>query len=282
MPTASGTFNYSYSVTDNFGCENSASVNLTVEPNPIVFAGNDTTLCNGSTLQLQGEISGPGSETDCNYSLLIEDSFGDGWNGNTVTINVDGVPTDYTLDFGASETTAIVLPSGSEVNITFNANGSYVSECQYSIIDQDGIVVLTQGPNLTGTTTDIIVPDCAPDFVIEWSPTSTLNDAGILNPEMTLNGSTSLTLSVYPVGFPLCAATDDIQINLSANPDAGTDGEISFCSAGAPLIFFFNWALQQILLGLGLTQVETQQQCLLTPQQWPLEIIYMLLMQAGA
>ena len=96
LPTASGTFNYSYSVTDNFGCENSASVNLTVEPNPIVFAGNDTTLCNGSTLQLQGEISGPGSETDCNYSLLIEDSFGDGWNGNTVTINVDGVSTDYT------------------------------------------------------------------------------------------------------------------------------------------------------------------------------------------
>ena len=73
--------------------------NLTVEPNPIVFAGNDTTLCNGSTLQLQGEISGPGSETDCNYSLLVEDSFGDGWNGNTVTINVDGVSTDYTLDF---------------------------------------------------------------------------------------------------------------------------------------------------------------------------------------
>ena len=173
------------------------------------------------------------------------------------------------------------MPSGSEVNITFNANGSYVSECQYSNYRSRWDCRFDTGPNLTGTT-DIIVPDCAPGLVIEWSPTSTLNDAGILNPEMTLNGSTSLTLSVYPVGFPLCAATDDIQINLSANPDAGTDSEISFCSAGAPADLFFNWALQQILLGLGLTQVETQQQCLLTPQQWPLEIIYMLLMQAGA
>ena len=82
------------------------------------------------------------------------------------------------------------------------------------------------------------MPDCAPDFVIEWSPIATLNDAGILNPEITLNGSTLLTLSVYPVGFPLCAATDEIQINLSANPDAGTDGAVSFCSAGAPSDLF--------------------------------------------
>ena len=79
------------------------------------------------------------------------------------------------------------MPSNSEVNITFNANGSYVSECQYSIIDETGTVVLTQGPNLVGVTTDIIIPDCAPDFVIEWSPAATLNDAGILNPEITLN-----------------------------------------------------------------------------------------------
>lgn len=237
-PTASGTFNYSYSVIDDFGCENSTSINLTVEPNPMVFAGNDTTLCNGSLLQLQGEISGPGSDTGCDYELLIEDTFGDGWNGNTITVTVDGVSTDYTLDFGSSETTPIILPSNSEVNITFNANGSFVSECQYSIIDENGNVVLTQGPNLVGITTDIIIPDCAPDFIIEWSPAATLNDAGILNPEITLNGSTLLTLAVYPVGFPLCAATDDIQINLSANPDAGTDGAVSFCSAAAPADLF--------------------------------------------
>ena len=237
-PTEAGTFNYSYSVIDNFGCENNASVNLTVEPNPIVFAGNDTTLCNGSTLQLQGEISGPGSQTGCEYELLIEDTFGDGWNGNTITVTFDGVSTDYTLDFGAAETTGIMIPSGSEVSVTFNANGAFISECQYSILDENGAVVLTQGPNLTGITTDIVVPDCAPDLVIEWTPAGTLDDSGILNPEMTLNGATLLTLSVYPVGFPLCAATDDVQVTLSANPDAGTDGAISFCSAGTPADLF--------------------------------------------
>ena len=238
LPTEAGTFNYTYSVIDNFGCQNSASVNLTVEPNPIVFAGNDTTLCNGSTLQLQGAISGPGSETDCAYELVLEDTFGDGWNGNTITITIDGVATDYTLDVGASQTTPITLPSGQEVSVTFNANGSYVSECQFSLINQDGTVVLTQGPNLSGVTNDIIVPDCAPDLVIEWSPSGSLSDANILNPEMTLDGSTLLTLSVYPVGFPACVATDEVEINLSANSYAGTDGAVSFCSAGTPADLF--------------------------------------------
>jgi hypothetical protein len=35
---------------------------------------------------------------DCNYQLLMGDTFGDGWNGGEITVRVNGVSTIYTLE----------------------------------------------------------------------------------------------------------------------------------------------------------------------------------------
>lgn len=235
LPTVDGTYNYQYVVIDNFGCTYDTSVNLTVNPNPIVFAGNDTTLCGGNLLQLMGEISGSGASSDCNYSLILEDNFGDGWNGNTITVTVNGVPTTYTLAVGSAQTFSIPVPSGTTVTVTFNANGAFVDECFYSIVDEGGATIFTQGPNLNGVTTNTFVPACSPDFVFDWSPPASLNDPTIIDPLMTLSGNETLTLSVYPIGHPLCVVTDDISVTLAANPDAGVDTAASFCSTAAPV-----------------------------------------------
>lgn len=234
-PTSAGTYNYQYVVHDDFGCTYDTSVNLIVQPNPIVFAGNDTTLCGGNLLQLQGELSGAGASSDCNYTLILDDTFGDGWNGNTITVTVNGVSTNYTMAMGNTINFNLPVPSGTTVTVTFNANGAFVNECQYSVEDESGAVVFSQGPNLPGVTTNTFVPNCAPDFVFEWTPPGSLNDPSIIDPILTVSGQQTLTLSVYPIGHPLCVETDDITVMISAIPDPGVDASISVCASGAPI-----------------------------------------------
>lgn len=235
LPTVAGTYNYQYVVVDNFGCTYDTSVNLTINPNPIVFAGNDTILCGGNVLQLLGQLSGPGASSGCDYTLVLDDTFGDGWNGNTVTVTINGVSTNYTIPFGGNAVFPITVPSGTNVNVTFNANGAFVNECFYSVLDETGATVFTQGPNLFGVAVNNFVPACTPDFVFDWSPPGSLNDPTIIDPLMTVAGQETLTLTVYPIGHPLCAVTDDITISLASNPNPGVDAAVSFCSSANPI-----------------------------------------------
>lgn len=233
-PTAAGTFNYQYVVVDDFGCVNDTSVNLTVDPNPQVLAGNDTTICfpgPGGTAAVQ--LNGSGVTSSCDYTLVLEDNFGDGWNGNTITVTINGVSTDYTLNAGSTQSFPISVPDGTPVTITFNANGAFVGECFYSLLDEGGTAVLNQGPNLPGAQTDNVTVTCPPDFVIEWTPAAPLDDASILDPTATLTASETFTVTAYPLGHPLCATSDDVTVTLSVIPDAGLDSTASFCSTGA-------------------------------------------------
>ncbi|TNE75125.1 MAG: T9SS type B sorting domain-containing protein, partial [Bacteroidetes bacterium] len=235
-PTAAGSFTYTYSVTDDFGCSYDTSLVLTVEDLASVFAGNDTTLCDGAALQLDGQIAG--AQSSCDYNLLLEDTFGDGWNGNNMTITVNGNGTNYTLTTGSSTTFPLSIPSGASVTVTFNANGSWVEECEFTILDDQGNVVLNQGPGLFGPTNDVFSANCSPDYVYSWTPASAVSDPSIPDPVLTVNGQQNLTLSVYPIGHPLCASTDDILVSISATPNPGADNQLEVCSSGNPVDLF--------------------------------------------
>jgi len=232
LPTQAGTFTYDYFVFDNFGCEYDTSVVLTVNDNPAVFAGNDTTLCNGSGLQLNGQLLGLSS--NCDYVLTMEDTFGDTWNGNTLTITINGVSTDYTCSNNVIQIENLIIPNGATVNVTFNANGGFVSECSYTIVDGNGVTIVSQGPNLFGTAIDNFVAACVPDFVYEWTPAGSVSDPTIVDPMLNVNGQETLTFTTYPLGHPLCATTDTIVVSVSATPNPGNDSIIEICSSTAP------------------------------------------------
>lgn len=236
LPTASGAYTYEYYVQNDFGCAHDTSFVLTVNDNPQAFAGNDTTICGGTGVQLAGEVLGVVSA--CDYVLELEDTFGDSWNGNTITITINGVSTDYTIANGASETIPLSVPVGATVTYTFNAIGSFVSECAFEVIDPDGNVIITEGPNLGGNVTGNWTSNCVPDLVYEWTPANLVDDPTILDPTATINVQETLTLTVYPLGHPLCATTDDVVINASAVPDPGTDNTLEVCSTGPTVDLF--------------------------------------------
>jgi len=231
-PTQSGAFTYDYFVLDNFGCEYDTSVILYVDPLAPTFAGNDTSICDLTTLNLDGQITGLAS--NCDYELIMTDSFGDTWNGNTVTVTVNGVSTDYTCANPTTQTELLSIPAGATVTVTFNANGAFVGECSFEIVDGSGNVVVSMGTGQFGPVTNTFTASCVPNYTYEWTPTNFVSDPTIADPTYTGNTSQQLILTTYPVGHPLCATSDTVQVNISAAPYPGEDTTISICpSAGA-------------------------------------------------
>ena len=68
------------------------------------------------------------------------DSFGDGWNGNSIDIIVDGVVVldDVTLSSGSFGSLSFPVSCGSVVDANIDWNGSWDAEVSYEIFNQDG------------------------------------------------------------------------------------------------------------------------------------------------
>ena len=239
-PTAAGSYTYTYTVMDNFGCTNDSSFVLTVNENPLPNAGPDVIVCGGTAEQLNGSISGSGGGSPCPYTLDLVDSFGDSWNGNNLLLTVDGVTTTYTVAAGSSAIFTVNIPHGASVTSQFQASGNWVTECEYQIIDPNGTVIIQQGQNFTAPSTvaQPFTADCFGGFEFVWSPSVDLNDALIPNPIGTFLSPQTLTLSVYPTGHPLCVTTDQINITLSNAAYPGQDATFTICSAGNPADLF--------------------------------------------
>ena len=235
-PTSSGLYNYVYSAINDFGCSFDTSVNVFVAPNPILLAGNDTTICNGAQFQLDGQVAS--ALSTCDYSLVLSDTWGDGWNGNTITINVGGISTNYTLVTGLTQTFSISVVNGVNVTATLNLTGSFISEVSFTILNPSGNIVATQGPSLATGTVDVFTAACAPSYVFSWSPANQVSNATIADPMLQLTAPQTLTLSAHPPGHPACVVTDQIVIDFSPNPNAGTDGVLAICSNAAPVDLF--------------------------------------------
>ena len=90
---------------------------------------------------------------DCNYSLRMLDSWGDGWAGNTIDVLVDGVVVldDVTMANGAEEIVTFSVTTGADVTTIWNGGGSWATEVSYEIYDTDDSIVGTGN-----STTDIL------------------------------------------------------------------------------------------------------------------------------
>lgn len=127
---------------------------------PLVFYGdlsqstkNLTFMKKISTLALwlisMGMATGAFAQLSCEYRLDLFDSFGDGWNGSLLTITIDGVPTQFTLDNiaddGYSNSFNIPVAGGSAIVLNYSP-GFYENEVTYFLYDADGLLVFNDGP----------------------------------------------------------------------------------------------------------------------------------------
>jgi len=88
-----------------------------------------STTCNGEIQQ-------------CEYILEAYDSYGDGWNGCSVIVTLDGVETSYTLNEGSYTSWPIPIMEGGEISIEFVA-ADYPEEVYVALRNADGVPLLS-------------------------------------------------------------------------------------------------------------------------------------------
>jgi gliding motility-associated-like protein len=212
VPSSIGNFNYTYTVVDNHGCTNDTTVTLTVTPGPEANAGTDISACFGDLVTLDGSVNNTIPTPPCLFTLNMDDSFGDGWNGAALTLVVNGVPTTQTIATGSSGTYSFMMNQGSTLQLNY-IGGSWESEVSYEIVDCNGNVIFAEGPNPPiGNNIFNTVYSNSPLYVYSWSPTTGLSNPNIANPTFTLASSGAYTLTVHEAGHPLCGSTDVVNV----------------------------------------------------------------------
>ena len=90
----------------------------------------------------------------CDIIFSLVDSYGDGWQGNYLTVVYsDGTPTEQmTVGSGSSATYVRMLASGSTISLTWH-NGQWTQECSFTITYDDGTVIFQNEGGFSGTQT---------------------------------------------------------------------------------------------------------------------------------
>lgn len=82
-----------------------------------------------------------------NWTINMNDSYGDGWNGAAIRVVVDGTGTNYTLANGSSGQTVVAVPPGT-TSLTFEfVSGDWDSEVTFSIVSPRGNQIAKGGPS---------------------------------------------------------------------------------------------------------------------------------------
>ncbi|MDO6597188.1 T9SS type A sorting domain-containing protein [Oceanihabitans sp. 2_MG-2023] len=104
------------------------------------------------------------ANAQCDYTLEMNDSWGDGWNGGTVDVLVNGsvVLDEATFTSGAQASLIISVNDGDQITTMHSVDGDYPTEMSYRILDNIGVEVGTGNP-----TTDI---DTAIDVICQVVP----------------------------------------------------------------------------------------------------------------
>ncbi|MGB2483217.1 MAG: PEP/pyruvate-binding domain-containing protein [Flavobacteriaceae bacterium] len=122
----------------------------------------------------------------CNHILNMYDSYGDGWNGNAVTVIVNGeiVLSEATFDDGDFDSVTFEATNGDPIILEW-VDGSYSSEVSWEILDGSGELIVSGewGDTLEN---DGVLANCQPEFTSDW-PTcadGTGNTLELISPEL--------------------------------------------------------------------------------------------------
>ncbi|MDB4533889.1 gliding motility-associated C-terminal domain-containing protein [Vicingaceae bacterium] len=237
--------NYSVTITDTSGCaeQTTFTVNSSASFTTSGTIINDTCgLANGAIdLSLTNGIS------CCTFTLDLQDSFGDGWDGASVDVNINGsLFGNFTIAGGNSSIESISVCDGDLIELSYNS-GAFENEHSYTLLDGDGDVLFSAtAPPTTGSVFSTTV-NCSPSSPIvnySWSNGETTEDltnllAGtysvtIIDPSTGCSAIDSFTVTNTSTFTVFGNTTDD-----SCNVSSGT---IDLNIAGGSTPYTFVWS----------------------------------------
>ncbi|SCY86538.1 choice-of-anchor L domain-containing protein, partial [Flavobacterium caeni] len=169
----------------------------------------------------------------CNYIFELTDTFGDGWNGNTMSIIQDGLPVGEigpTFEDGEGPIQVSIPMCDGPFEIFWNTGGDFPGEVGFTVINSFGQSIFSFGPfagDQQGSTiyngeVDCANPLCLPPTQVTWS-SPTPNGVTIA---WTPNGlpPASWDIVVLPIGSPAPDENTTPTANTTENPFELTSG----------------------------------------------------------
>ena len=165
----------------------------------------NATVDDGSCAQLDecGECggSGPSSGYDCDgncitgetLTIQLEDSYGDGWNGNNLTIN----GTSITMNSGTSSTEILCYDSNTCISVSCDG-GSWQEEVSWTILNSDGEELLIGGAPFTGEFGNCSseIPGCTDPLATNYNALATIDDGSC-----EYSSATDVQIISLPLGW---------------------------------------------------------------------------------
>ncbi len=256
------TTNYTVTGTDTNGCSNTAQVMVNVFSAPVVQAGNDQTVCQGTSATLAG--SGANSYTWDNgisnnvpftamntTTYIVTGTDGNGCTDkDTVVVNINTAPTvtastsasvvcigipvtlngngaaSYTWNNGVTNNTAFT-PSGTQ---TYTVTGTDGNGCT----DTDQITVTVNTlPNVAANASSVnICPESAVTLTGSGATNYTWNN-GVLD-GVAITPVTTTTYTVTGTNASGCTNTAQVTVNVSNAPVVQAGNDQTVC-AGTPV-----------------------------------------------
>ena len=195
-------------------------------------------------------------EDQCPYEFVLNDSFGDGWNGASLTVQQNGI-TIATMTLEAGESTAtfqVMLCDNLSTSLVWTS-GNYDSECGFSVYNPNDSLIYTASSFSSGTmftfTSSCAMPNCpkptslivtdieSTSATISWTNFGTT--VGVWNIEYKpANTSNWILETAYSSPYVLMGLTPSTAYDIRIQSDCGSDvsdwRESSFSTAGCDLI----------------------------------------------
>lgn len=97
----------------------------------------------------------------CFYTVVMHDSYGDGWNGNAISVAFSGGATqELTLSGGNLGTAQLEIPAGETMTFTW-VTGSYAYEASFEVMDACGAQVYADGGSYLSDGETFFTQECA-------------------------------------------------------------------------------------------------------------------------
>ena len=239
---AAGT--YTLTITDGSGCVDVATYGI----NSTASFVSTGVVTNDSCATGNGEIDvaiGDGVSC-CSYSLEMQDLFGDGWDGASIDININGALfANVTVAAGNSNLEIIPICDGDQLELIYNAGG-FENEHSYTLFDTDGNSIFSEvGPPLVGVSYSAaaVCPGGSPTVTFAWSNGATTEDLSGLSP-----GVYSVTITDVAAGcskvdtFTVVGVANFTAAGIVLNESCGaTDGAVDLSVAGGSSPYTFLW-----------------------------------------
>ena len=223
--SASGTYNITLNATNNDGSNNMSKQNyITVNPNPTISLGNDTTICNTASITLD---AGNG------YSSYL---WGNGTTNQTFTTNSNGLYTVTVIDnnncSGTSSITVSTITCNTNCNAPHSLNASNITQnsanLNWTAGGTETVWELTWGAQGFGPGSGTLVPMLTSNnFILSGLSGNTSYDFYIKADCGFGTGSSNLSTWAGPFNFSTtngCSNTTSIDNQVACNLFTWIDG----------------------------------------------------------